>query len=115
MKGQHCVYIRVRLADVLSRIEQALQLLDREMLGDCGIRCEHVEKRLPRLHRRFRGTLNQMMCVEPADAVAERKHHRFAENQAVSDLEVRCETLDVDVQTAHDLFYVGKRTACETG
>src|SRR3954470_2904563 len=86
MKRQRCVHVSVRLADVLSGIEQLLKPLDRKMLSHGGVRGEHVEKRLPFADRRLRCALDQMMRVEPADAVAEREHHRFAENQAMRDV-----------------------------
>ena len=98
VKSQRGVHIRVRLADILCRIEQPFQLRDRKMLRDVRIRGKHLEKRLARLHGRFRRALDEMMRVEPADPVAEREHHRFAENQPMRDVEIRGQPLDVDIE-----------------
>src|SRR5216684_200912 len=86
MQKQRRIDESVRLSGVVRRVEQRLQLNKREMLRDTLVVREHVVKGRAGRHGLLRCMLHERMRIEPADTVAERKHHSFAENQSVSEI-----------------------------
>ena len=88
MQQQGGIDESVRLASVIRRIEQRLKLFERQMLRDARVVREHVVQRRALRHGFLRCMFHKRVRIEPADAVAQREHHRFAENQPVREVEI---------------------------
>ena len=101
------------MAEVFFRIEQAAEIGRGQMLGDAGIRAQHIAQVLVLFDGQAAGILHQLVRCRPADSGRQRQGRRLRQDQALCHVEVLAHAHRIYFEAFDGFGHMGERARCK--